>query len=415
MRFRTPTITALAVALAAALAQPASAEDLIQVYDMARASDPQLAAADAQRLSARENVVQSRALLLPSLVGQATVTDNDTDSSSTRAFLNPDGTVGFGTSLFTQDTRQRVYRAQLDQSVFDYSRWTRLRGSKAFSQQYEATYEAALDALFVRVAQVYFDALTAQTNLEAAEAERTAVGRQLEQANQRFEVGLTAITDVHEAQARFDNSRANVIIARDALNDAYYAVEEITGQPVQTLAALADSIPLAAPEPPDQDAWVKVAEEQNPTLASRRFQVAASEADISTARAGHLPTVDLVGDVGRSRQTSDPPSMTRARAEVANARFIACSPRGAAATAVRGSGRSGRPPAGRGGRGRGGWRRRGSGSRRRARSCRGRRSTARGGPRCCGQHRSGRRHGRALHLKQRTLPPNRIGEYSGSP
>lgn len=305
MRFRTPTITALAVALAAALAQPASAEDLIQVYDMARASDPQLAAADAQRLSARENVVQSRALLLPSLVGQATVTDNDTDSSSTRAFLNPDGTVGFGTSLFTQDTRQRVYRAQLDQSVFDYSRWTRLRGSKAFSQQYEATYEAALDALFVRVAQVYFDALTAQTNLEAAEAERTAVGRQLEQANQRFEVGLTAITDVHEAQARFDNSRANVIIARDALNDAYYAVEEITGQPVQTLAALADSIPLAAPEPPDQDAWVKVAEEQNPTLASRRFQVAASEADISTARAGHLPSLGFQAVETRSDTWGD--------------------------------------------------------------------------------------------------------------
>ncbi|HET7845219.1 MAG TPA: TolC family outer membrane protein [Xanthomonadales bacterium] len=293
MRFNRPLITALAVALAAALAQPVAAEDLIQVYDMARASDPQLGAADAQRLAARENVVQSRALLLPNIVGQATLTDDDSDSSSTRAFLNPDGTIGFGTSSFTQDTRQRVYRAQLDQSVFDYSRWTRLRGSKAFSQQNEATYEAALDALFVRVAQVYFDALTAHTNLEAAEAELTAVGRQLEQANQRFEVGLTAITDVHEAQARYDNSRANVIIARDALNDAYYAVEEITGTPVESLRSLADSIPLAAPEPPEQDAWVKVAEEQNPQLASRRFQVEASEADISTARAGHLPSLGL--------------------------------------------------------------------------------------------------------------------------
>jgi outer membrane protein len=293
MRFRNPLSSALAVALCAALAGPAAAEELIQVSDLARASDPQLGAADAQRLAARENVVQSRALLLPSIAGQATVTDNDSDSSSTRAFLNPNGTVGFGTSLFTQDVRQRVYRAQLDQSVFDYSRWTRLRGARAFSQQNEATYEAALDALFVRVAQVYFDALTAHTNLEAAESEETAVGRQLEQANQRFEVGLTAITDVHEAQARYDTARANVIIARDALNNAYYAVEEITGTPVSSLRSLADSIPLAAPEPPDQEAWVEVAEAQNPALASRRFQVAASEADIGTARAGHLPSLGL--------------------------------------------------------------------------------------------------------------------------
>jgi outer membrane protein len=294
MRFRTrPLLTALAVALGAALALPAGAEDLMQIYDMARASDPQLGAADAQRLAARENVVQARALLLPTIVGQARMTDDDSDSSSTRAFLNPDGSVGFGTSTFTQDTRQRVYSAQLDQSVFDYSRWTRLRGSRSFSEQNEATYEAALDALYVRVAQVYFDALTAHTNLEAAEAEETAVGRQLEQANQRFEVGLTAITDVHEAQARYDSARANVIIARDALNDAYYAVEELTGASVNTLSSLSDSIPLAAPEPPDQEQWVKVAEEQNPTLASRRFQVAASDADISTARAGHLPSLGL--------------------------------------------------------------------------------------------------------------------------
>ena len=294
MRFRNrPIFTALAVALAAALAQPAAAEDLMQVYDMARASDPQLAGADSQRLAARENVVQSRALLLPTISGQATLTDDDLDSSSTRAFLRPDGSVGFGESLYNQDVRQRVYRAQLDQSVFDYSRWTRLRGSRAFSQQNEATYEAALDLLFIRVSQVYFDALTAHTNLEAAEAEETAVGRQLEQANQRFEVGLTAITDVHEAQARYDSARANVIIARDALNDAYYAVEELTGAKVSTLRSLADSIPLAAPEPPDQEAWVKVAEEQNPTLASRRFQVEASEADISTARAGHYPSLGL--------------------------------------------------------------------------------------------------------------------------
>jgi outer membrane protein len=285
------SFSVLALAVAGALSAPARAADLIEIYDMARASDPQLQAAESRKMAQGEGIVQARAALLPNISGTASLTDSENDSTFIDAIPQPDGSVRFGPAAGEGDTRTRSYRVTLSQSIYDHSDYTRLRASRALSSQSDADYEAALDALFTRVATAYFGALTATTNLSAAEAEEKAVKRQLEQAEQRFEVGLTAITDVHEARARYDSARAAVILTKNQLDDAYEALAELTGQSVESVKSLNDEIPLAAPEPAEADPWVDVALKESPTLAARRYALDAAQNDVATAKAGHLPTL----------------------------------------------------------------------------------------------------------------------------
>ncbi|MCE3003249.1 MAG: TolC family outer membrane protein [Xanthomonadaceae bacterium] len=305
MRFRTtPIRTRLALALGLVLAAgQAGAADLMSVYQQARQSDPQLQAAEARKFAEGERVVQARSALLPQVAGSASWNDSDGTSSfgAPRPFERPDGSFGFGPTTNESDDNTRRYSVTLRQSLYDHANYTRLDAARALRSQGEADYDTALDGLFIRVATAYFDALTATTNLDAARAEEKAVGRQLEQAEQRFEVGLTAITDVHEARARYDSARANVILSQNQLDDAYEALQELTGEPVDTLEAVSADIPMALPEPNDPEQWVQVALDQSPALASRRFALDAAEANLRTAKAGHFPTLGLEA----SRSTSD--------------------------------------------------------------------------------------------------------------
>src|SRR5688572_4854034 len=128
---KTLALTALALAIGAGFNTPAAAEDLLEVYELARASDPQLALADATRLAIAENVVQSRALLLPNISGSANMTDNDGDGERFGQIVDNEGNLTFGPSAFGSDTRDRAYRVQLLQSVYNHANYTRLRSSKA--------------------------------------------------------------------------------------------------------------------------------------------------------------------------------------------------------------------------------------------------------------------------------------------
>src|SRR5690606_17625246 len=134
-----------------------------------------------------------------------------------------------GTNIGESDSRSRSYDIDLRQSLYDRANYTRLHASRARADQSAAEYEAALDGLMTRTAQAYFGVLTGIDSVVLSRAEQRAVKRQLDQAEQRYEVGLTAITDVHEARARHDSARANVIAAENALDDAREALSEITG------------------------------------------------------------------------------------------------------------------------------------------------------------------------------------------
>lgn len=289
---RRQRLTLALVASLSAFAGSAPAADLAEIYEMARASDPQLAAAESAMFAAGEGVVQARSALLPRVVGSASLSDsNNAGSSLSTPIRLPDGTLTFGRADSSGESTSRSYRLDLTQSIYNHSNYTRLRGARAGQSRSAASYDAAMDGLIVRVATAYFGALTATTNLEAAQAEEKAVKRQLEQAEQRFEVGLSAITDVHEARARYDGARAAVINSQNQLDDAYEALAELTGKPVGGVSPLAEDIKLSRPNPDNSEAWVDTAQAESPTLAIRRFELQQAEAAVETAKAGHLPTL----------------------------------------------------------------------------------------------------------------------------
>jgi outer membrane protein len=288
----TPSLRPLACATLLALAgSSAGAADLMQAYELARQSDPQLAAAESSSLAQGEGIAISRSALLPQISAEASLTDSVGDSVSVGTRPNDDGTVSFGQSFGDSDTRTRRYNANLSQSLYNHSNYTRLRASRARAQRAEADYRVASHGLMLRVSEGYFSVLTAIDSLVFARAERRAVKRQLDQAEQRFEVGLTAITDVHEARARYDGARASAITAANNLDNAREVLSEITGQYLQGFKGLGEAFEPQLPEPSVAEQWVQQALANNPGLLSRELALLAAGHDIDTARAAHLPTL----------------------------------------------------------------------------------------------------------------------------
>jgi outer membrane protein len=144
--------------------------------------------------------------------------------------------------------------------------------------------------------------LAAQDNLEFAEAERKAIARELDQAKQRFEVGLIAITGVHEAQARYDQSRADEIVARNGLDNAWEALREIVGPEAPTsLARLAAEVPLDPPAPAAIDEWSGTALQNNPGVQAAIEAAEVARQEIEVQRSGYYPSVDLIGSYEMNR------------------------------------------------------------------------------------------------------------------
>ncbi|KAF1687256.1 hypothetical protein B1992_04545 [Pseudoxanthomonas broegbernensis] len=282
----------LALALAATLASAsAQATDLLQTYEMARSGDPQLAIAESNSLYTREGQVQARAALLPQLSG---------DASLRRSRSEIEGIAGSRTST------SRSYGLSASQTLFNWGQLSSLRAQRSLGAAAEKTLDAANDDLMVRTAAAYFDVLVAIESLAAAETNEAAGKRQFDYADKRLEVGLAPITDVHEARAQFDDARANTILARNALEDAYQALAELTGQPVRDLRALpADFRPELPALRAGADAWVAAAIDQNPILRASQLQAEAAQASVQTARGGHYPTLSLGGSWGKDAAWGD--------------------------------------------------------------------------------------------------------------
>ncbi|MEL1262939.1 TolC family outer membrane protein [Pseudoxanthomonas putridarboris] len=269
----------LVLALALALPFAANATDLMQTYELARAGDPQLSIAESTRLIDKEGAVQARAALLPQVDGSASYR---LDHSS-----RPGSPTG--------DGKGRTYGVDISQTIFDWSRIANLRGQKAISNAADYDLASANSELITRTSAAYFNVLIGIESLAAAETNEAASRKQFDYAQKRLDVGLAPITDVHEARAEYDSARANTILARNALDDSYRALAEITGQPITGLRGLPDEFRPELPVDQTADVWVSRALEQNPDLKSAEFQLESAQFGVSSARAGHYPTLSLGG------------------------------------------------------------------------------------------------------------------------
>jgi outer membrane protein len=291
---RHPLVLALAAVIttSALLPTAAHAEDLLQTYELARAGDPQFSAAESGRLATREGSVQARARLLPQIGAEASLSRSRTTTSVSDTVGTPPVAVEISDK---SELTSRDYSISASQMVYDHSNITRLKSANALSQASDYQLESAGDNLITRTSAAYFNVLTNLESLAAAEAAETALKKQFDFASKRLEVGLAPITDVHEARAQYDSARANTILVRNALEDSYQALRELTGQPVANLKGLPEDFKPSLPESSGVDQWVQSAVDNNPALKAKELELKSAEADVGTARAGHYPTLYLSG------------------------------------------------------------------------------------------------------------------------
>jgi outer membrane protein len=280
----------------------ASAKDLVGVYEDALKSDPQLRQAEATRKASEEARPQAWAALLPQVNGTLTRTQ-DRQQGTESEYVG--GTPPVLTVPFGANSTAKSWNLSLRESLFSWSNWMGLREADKVVAQAQATYLAAQQNLILRVAQAYFNVLSALDGLEANQTSLEAISRQLDQANKRFEVGLIAITDVQEAKAARDTAAAAVIAAKRTLATAGDQLSEITGQKYDSLSKPGDDMPLTTPEPASEDRWVTASMDQNVSLLSSRLAADIARENVRIAFGGHLPTLDLVASKSRTVTDAD--------------------------------------------------------------------------------------------------------------
>ena len=285
------TITSLLIGLACAASSTlANAEDLLSVYQQAQANDPVVLRAHAQYLATEEGIEQARAVLLPQISGSASFSDGTSESF--------DSETG---NIISTDTESFSYGATLDMELYRHSTWLRLDNAKKLAHQSDIAYQVAKQDLIVRVTEAYFNVLRAKDDLEFSIAEKTAIERQLEQTKQRFSVGLTAITDVHEAQAQYDNAVTDEIRAENKVFNAEEALRVITNIYPRDLNVLnTERFGTSRPAPDSANEWQQTAEAKNLDLIAQKISVDIAKENINIARSGHYPSLSLNGSINSS-------------------------------------------------------------------------------------------------------------------
>ncbi|HEX7342426.1 MAG TPA: TolC family outer membrane protein [Rhodanobacteraceae bacterium] len=303
MKSRTMKLLPLAVALAVtpmlALAQSAgstaiagsSGETLMQAYQQALINDPTLAQQVASRNISDEGVVSSRASLLPSLSASWSIGQSRTYGGGGSQATIQNGHV-VQTSGNGGYSRGRGWSVTLNQTILDFSKYANLSAAKAQAASADATYQANLQDLIIRVATAYFNVLTARDDVAFNQANVDALKRQYDQAEQRFKVGLSAITAVQDSKANYESAQAQLITAQNTLSDSREALTQITGHPVKNLEVLSDTLPMSPPTPNNLHTWVTQAKINNPNILAQQFNVEAADHSVSAARDARLPTLD---------------------------------------------------------------------------------------------------------------------------
>lgn len=290
-------------ALLSMKAMEAQALDLLQAYREAQEYDSQFASARATREANLEKTAQGRAGLLPQvgITGSASKVEGESSQSGRSNDISYNAT-----SL----------QLQLQQPLYRPATLAAYEQSKLQVAASETQFEQARADLALRVAQAYFDVLTAQDALVFIQAQKVAITEQLESAKRNFEVGTATITDTHEAQARFDLAMAQEIAALNDLEVKRNLLAQITGKLPGELNGLRAGIRLNPPEPQNIRQWVETAETSHFSVVAQGFIAESAKLDIERSRSGHKPTIDAVASYGQNKGLAFAPQLTITTASV---------------------------------------------------------------------------------------------------
>jgi len=255
------------------------AENILDIYNEALENDPTFKAAEYSYLSDKQIVVQGRAALLPSITISGQTNWNEY----------------YQNDILQQDYNSFSKSARVSQPLFRLDTWFNFKRSKSLTDAAEADFAYEQQNLLLRTAELYFGVLRAIDNLNAAISEEKAIKKQLDQAQQRYEVGLSAITGVQEAQLAYDLSKAARINNEGNLFSAREALNALIGREIFSLDELGESLEISSPYPNSKEEWVKLALENNYQLKAADLRKKAAKSNARSAASDRLPKIDIVG------------------------------------------------------------------------------------------------------------------------
>lgn len=268
--------------------QQAKSEDLLSVYHDAITDDVMLEQARESVLAVMETKTQANsALYLPEAHLNANVYG---DSQS--VLLSKDSTGLNGRNNFMMGG----YSLTLTQPILHYDRIIGLQQTEHRIAQANTEYAAAEIALLLRIAERYFDVLSAQENLQFTQLQEESLLQGLKETKLRESAGYLAMTDVQEAQAGYDRAIADKIEAEHQLKDAYEGLREITGKQYNKISALNLEIPLVEPNPFKEEIWINKALTQNLKILALQHSIAFAKEEIQRQESGHFPSLDAIGN-----------------------------------------------------------------------------------------------------------------------
>ena len=255
------------------------AENILDIYNEALENDPTFKAAEYSYLSDKQIVVQGRAALLPSITISGSTNWNEY----------------YQNDILQQDYNSFSKSARVSQPLFRLDTWFNFKRSKSLTDAAEADFAYEQQNLLLRTAELYFGVLRAIDNLNAAISEEKAIKKQLDQAQQRYEVGLSAITGVQEAQLAYDLSKAARINNEGNLFSAREALNALIGREIFSLDELGEGLEISNPYPNSKEEWVKLALENNYQLKAADLRKNAAKSNARSAASDRLPKIDIVG------------------------------------------------------------------------------------------------------------------------
>ncbi len=273
----------LSIVLGTLIQNSSAAENILDLYRLAKISDPELRQAQLAQKIAIESRRQDFSRFLPTMSIGGDVTNNS--QKRTYDVSQFDG---------EEEYNSYGYSLNLSQPVFRYENHVRYQQASDRIKQMHAELKLAEQSLIIRLAERYFDVLSAQDNIRFIGAEKSAVTRQLKQAEIRLDAGLAAITDVYEASAQLDSTKSLEIDARIQWDNSLESLREITQQYHDNLQPLNNALVLNTSDLRRIDEWVALGLASNLALSALRFDNQVLQRDISVQRTGHYPTLDLV-------------------------------------------------------------------------------------------------------------------------
>nr|WP_195742212.1 TolC family outer membrane protein [Methylobacillus flagellatus] len=295
-------IHCFAIALASLLschAQAANGQNLLDIYEIALTNDPTLAAARSGNLAAQEKIEQGKALYRPTVNFTTDASHSETDIRylGENAIFRNAGRESFDTFGFGVNFSQPILRKE---------NWVQMKQAQTQVSQADKQLMQSQQELMLRSAQAYFDVLMAQDQIDLINSQKAAISQQLEQAKANFEVGTATITDVNEAQARYDLLKAQEIAALNDYEVRKRAVQAITGRLPERLATVRQDLETRPPQPQDMEQWVHLAIQNNLALSIQQEALHLATQEVERMSAGHWPTLDMVGSYTDTRASGSP-------------------------------------------------------------------------------------------------------------